>query len=143
MVTSAQIVAEARTWLGTPWQHQQRMKGVAVDCAGLVIGVARALGLVETDFDVGGYMRQPDGSMLPLLCSYMDPVPSSAMAPGDVIAFAIAADPQHVGILGDYRHGGLSVIHAASRPGLVVETRLMFHRRMRFAAAFRFRGVTA
>ena len=35
------IVTEARTWVRTPYHHQARLKGVGVDCAGLVIGVAR------------------------------------------------------------------------------------------------------
>jgi len=33
------IVSEAREWLGTPWQHQASLKGVACDCVGLVRGV--------------------------------------------------------------------------------------------------------
>ena len=32
------IVAEARTWLDTPYLHQGRRKGHGVDCLGLVIG---------------------------------------------------------------------------------------------------------
>ena len=41
----AEIVAEARAWVGTRWQHQQHTKGVATDCAGMVYGVGHALGL--------------------------------------------------------------------------------------------------
>ena len=33
------IVNEAKSWVGTKWQHQQALKGVACDCAGLVRGV--------------------------------------------------------------------------------------------------------
>ena len=33
------IVAEAREWIGTAWQHQASLKGVACDCVGLVRGV--------------------------------------------------------------------------------------------------------
>ena len=45
MRSRLEVVCEARTWLGTPFHHQARAKGEACDCAGLVIGVARALGV--------------------------------------------------------------------------------------------------
>ena len=37
------VVAEARSWIGTPYQHQASLKGVGCDCLGLVRGVWRAL----------------------------------------------------------------------------------------------------
>jgi NlpC/P60 family putative phage cell wall peptidase len=37
------IVAEARSWIGTPYRHQASLKGVGCDCLGLVRGVWRAL----------------------------------------------------------------------------------------------------
>ncbi len=33
------IIAEARSWIGTPYRHQGRRKGVGCDCLGLVLGV--------------------------------------------------------------------------------------------------------
>jgi hypothetical protein len=59
---SEQILAAARSWLGTPWRHQGRLKGVAVDCGGLIIGVGKELGLL--DFDIRAYGRIPDGQQL-------------------------------------------------------------------------------
>ena len=141
MTTRSEVGAEARTWIGTPWVHQQRTKGVAVDCAGLVIGVARALGLVAPDFDIGGYARSPDGSLLDLCDQYMRRITQAEMQPGDVLVMSIERDPQHMGILGDYRHGGLSLIHAASVPGRVVEARLMFARNAQFRGAFALPGI--
>jgi NlpC/P60 family putative phage cell wall peptidase len=40
----AAIVAAARSWIGTPYQHQGRRKGVGCDCLGLLVGVWRELG---------------------------------------------------------------------------------------------------
>jgi len=37
------IVAEAKTWIGTPYRHQASLKGVGCDCLGLVRGVWRAI----------------------------------------------------------------------------------------------------
>lgn len=140
-MTRADVVAEARTWLGTPWVHQHRAKGQAVDCAGLIICVARDLGLLPADFDLNGYSRMPDGTLLAVCDEHMDRIERSAMQPGDVLLMATEHDPQHMGILGDYRHGGLSLIHAASKAGRVIETRLMFAGNQKFRGAYALRGV--
>ena len=39
----ADIVAEARAWIGTPYRHQASLAGVGADCLGLVRGVWRGL----------------------------------------------------------------------------------------------------
>lgn len=143
MTTRADIVAEARTWLQTPWVHQHRVKGHAVDCVGLVIGVARNLGLVPPEFDVQGYSRLPDGHLEALCERYMRPVSRSALQPGDVVVVAVAHDPQHMGIVTPHLAGGLGLIHATSvaKRGGVVESRLMFTRVMQFRAAYALPGV--
>lgn len=127
--TRAEVVAEARTWLGTPFHHQARVKGVGVDCAGLVIGVARSLDLVPASFDVTGYARNPDGKSLLAFCDeHMHRIERSEMQPGDILVLRWDHDPQHLGIVGDYLHGGLSLIHALGVPGdkrsRVIEHRL-------------------
>lgn len=48
-MTRDAIVAEARSWLGTPFHWQQSTKGRGCDCKGLVSGVARALGRPEAE----------------------------------------------------------------------------------------------
>ena len=35
------IVAEARSWIGTPYRHQASLRGVGCDCLGLLRGVWR------------------------------------------------------------------------------------------------------
>ena len=114
-VTRADVVATAREWLETPYVHQHRSKGHAVDCAGLVIGVARELGLVAPDFDITGYSRAPDGETLIVLCDkFMKRLRPSELQPGDVLVYSFQPrkGPQHMGILGDYLHGGFSLIQA-------------------------------
>jgi NlpC/P60 family putative phage cell wall peptidase len=41
--TAAAVVAEALSWVGTPYRHQGARKGVGCDCLGLLLGVWRAL----------------------------------------------------------------------------------------------------
>ena len=133
-------VRMAREYLGTPYHHQARLKGHGIDCVGLVVCVARELGVLPFDVDVTGYSRIPDGkALMHHLHAHMDAVDQRDMQPGDVICVAFDKWPQHVGILGNYIHGGLSIIHADNQRGQVIETRLMFSDAMRFVAAFRWR----
>jgi hypothetical protein len=146
MTTRADVVASARTWIDTPYHHQGRLKGVGVDCLGLPIGVAIELKLAPASFDVKGYSKVPDGrSLLRQANEHLVRLPlDGVLLPGMVIVVAINGDPQHFGIVGDYRHGGVSIIHSNSQadPPRVVETRLMFHRTMRLVAAYDMPGVT-
>lgn len=137
------VVAAARQWLGTPYHHQARLRGVGVDCAGLVVGVARELDMVAPGFDVAGYSRRPDGwSFLEWSDQHMARIPRASMAPGDCVVVRFSKHPQHIGILGDYQHGGLSIIHALVGHG-VVETRLLLDKNMQFVAAYKLPEVGA
>ena len=53
----AAVVAEALSWLGTPYAHRQRLKGVGVDCAQLPLAVYTAAGVLG-ETDVGAYAAQ-------------------------------------------------------------------------------------
>jgi cell wall-associated NlpC family hydrolase len=138
------VVYAARSWLATPWAHQGRSR-LGIDCAGLVICVARDLGLVDAAFDVGGYPRVPDGKTLLAHCEqHMSRVEQSDMQPGDVVVARFDSDAQHFGFVVPYRHGGLAIVHAAARYGSVIETRLMFGTSpmsMKFVAAYSLPGV--
>lgn len=142
-VCAEDVVFAARAQLGVPWMHQARLPGVALDCVGLVIIVARGLGLVDQDLDIVGYSRTPDGRMLDLADMHMQRLAAPEI--GAVVIVACEIEPQHMGIVGDYRHGGWSIIHAtnAAYPARVIETRLMFTRAMSLRAYYRLPGVEA
>lgn len=139
MATAADIVVKAREYLGTPWQHQGRRKGLGVDCAGLIICVAHELGLSE--FDVTDYGRTPNPQRMgELLDAHMDRVFVSQAEPGDVLWMAFDADPQHLAIVTD-----IGIIHALSNlsGGIsrVAEHRLNYTWRQRIRRAYRYRGI--
>lgn len=97
-VEGLDVVRQARTWLGTPYHHQGRLKGVGVDCAGLLIGVAHELGL--SDFEIFGYPPRPDGDSLRRLCeAQMQAITLDQAREGDVLLFRFDAHPCHLGIL--------------------------------------------
>lgn len=142
MTAHNEIVECARTWLKVPWLHQGRTREMGVDCIGLLIGIAREKGLVAPDFDVTGYHRSPDGTSLMESCErYMTRLPRADLQPGRVVVVSFDTDPQHFGVVGNYCHGGLSIIHALAKVGEVVETRLMFSNAMRFVACYDLPGV--
>lgn len=132
-------VEVARGYIGTPYKHQGRVKGHGVDCVGLLVCVAIECGVFQKGWDVTGYSRIPDGrTLMRHLSENFERVEQGSMKPGDFVCVSFDLYPQHVGIIGDYRHGGLSIIHAHNRSGKVIETRLLFNNAMRFVAAFKF-----
>lgn len=118
----AQAVAIARQAIGARWEHQGRSDD-KMDCAGLVIKVAGELGLI--DWDITDYERQAsDERMLQLCRQHLIEIPRSQLQPGDVVVLAYGTN-RHIGIVGDYKYGGLSLIHAqATYPRRVGENRL-------------------
>ena len=58
-MTPEAIVASARAAIGTPFRHQGREAGRGLDCAGLLVHVAREIGAEPRDR--GGYARMPTG----------------------------------------------------------------------------------
>lgn len=103
------IVATARSWIGTPFHHQARIRGKGCDCFGLIIGVARELGLrgkngtLVADHDEVTYPRMPRGQyVVDRLSKIFDEIPVESAGPGDVMLFKIHGNPQHMAILSDY-----------------------------------------
>lgn len=53
-MSAEELIASARSWLGTPYHHRARLKGSGVDCGQLVIAAHVEAGLVA-DFETGFY----------------------------------------------------------------------------------------
>lgn len=139
------IVAAARARRGVSYQEYGRNEH-GIDCAGLLIVVAREVGILPPDFDVRGYSQRPDGTLLDHLAPHMGPrLNKATMRAGDAIVIETDEHPQHLGILASYkgRYDVLSIIHASNDPRYmrVVDMRLMFSKHFRFAAAYAFPGV--
>jgi len=130
MITPQDVVTTAREYLGVRWHHQGR-NHAGVDCIGLVVIVAKRLGLI--DFDVHGYGRIPDGNRLRSeLGRLMVPVYESA--PGDVILMRFADEPQHVAIATDK-----GIIHSYAQIRKVVEHCVDGIWERRIVASYRFK----
>jgi NlpC/P60 family putative phage cell wall peptidase len=95
-VVAEKALAEARQWLGTPYQHQASLRGVGCDCLGLVRGVWRALYGAEPEAPPP---YRPDWAELggrELLAEALErrliPLDLAAARPGDVLLFRMAPD---------------------------------------------------
>jgi NlpC/P60 family putative phage cell wall peptidase len=141
-LTRAIIVAEARSWLGTPYRHQASLKGIGCDCLGLVRGVWRATLGAEPE-------RAPPYAPDWAEASSAEPLAAAAarhllavdladIALGDVLLFRWRAGmtAKHAAIvtapdLMVHAHDGAAVAEVALAPWW----------RRRLAYAFRFPGV--
>ena len=111
----AAIVAEAATWLRTPYHHQAAVKGHGVDCAQILIEVYSAVGLAEK-LDAGYYpsdwmLHRSEERYLKNVEQYC--VQTSTPQPGDIAMFKFGRCFSHSAIVVDYP----SVIHAQRDDG--------------------------
>lgn len=134
------IVSTARTWGGTPYHHQARLKGHGVDCAQLVIGVGLELGYIDhypAEYMRYGRVARPD-YMRARLTEFMDQIPESKAGPGDIIWMGWRKTaPIHLGIITNLHGDG--IIHAYAQDGKVVETALPKEFRLMADSYWRYR----
>lgn len=149
-VSRAAFLAEARTWMETPFMHQRSIKLVGCDCGGLVRGVCVSMGLLPPDYmdriepDLRGYPSRPDGIVMRAICDrFLRRTAVADVRPADMLLFRFGVHPQHTAIVGDYVHGGLSMIHALgpSHPAKVVEHSIDATWRKRIVAAYAIPGI--
>lgn len=104
------VVAEARTWMGTPWHHRARIKGAGVDCIQFLIGVYHAVGLCP-DIDTGDYPRdwmlhRDEERLLDGLSQYAVEIEAPVM--GDIVVYRFGRCHSHAGIF----TGPREIVHA-------------------------------
>jgi NlpC/P60 family putative phage cell wall peptidase len=142
LITRQQIIAEARSWIGTPYRHQASLKGVGCDCLGLVRGVWRAL--------IGDEPQRPPAysrdwaeaaraeTLAQAARAHLVEIAPAEFLPGDVLLFRYREryPAKHAAIasaadLMVHAHDGAAVAEVAIAPWW----------RRRLAYAFRFPGV--
>jgi NlpC/P60 family putative phage cell wall peptidase len=116
----AAVVAEALSWLGTPWHHQARSKGVGVDCANLVIAAYHDAGLID-DIQPGNYPRdwhihKDEERFLAFVPSFAVEIAEAQAQPGDLVLFRIGRVFSHGAIVTGWPQG----VHAYVKARQVV-----------------------
>ena len=132
----ADVVAVARRWLGTPYQHQASCEGAGADCLGLVRGIWREVcgdePAVVPAYTPDWSETAKDERLLVEMGRYFDPVAGEAQV-GDVLVFRMRAVAKHLAVASAQG----KIIHAYSGRG-VVETPLSAAWERRIAGVFRF-----
>lgn len=137
------IIAEARTWIGTPYQHQASCKGAGTDCLGLVRGVWREVKGCEPEVPppyTPDWAERPGGGVSAEIMAdgarrHMSEIAVAEARAGDVVLFRMRASgpAKHAAILSGAGH----MIHAYSGRA-VVETEVTRWWASRMAFVFRF-----
>ncbi len=87
-------------------------------------------------------VKIPDGATLKAGCdAHMTRVALADLALGHVLLFRFRTEPQHMAIVGDDGNGRLTMIHAYSLAGRVVEHRIAPVWRARIVQAYALPGV--
>lgn len=113
------VVAEATTWLHTPYHPHGRLKHVGVDCAQILLAIYPALGL-GTEVDPGNYaqdwhMNRNEEQYIRWL-ETAGAVRTSDPQPGDIALFRFGRCFSHGAIL----VGERNAIHAYVRRGVIL-----------------------
>lgn len=140
MTTRSEVVAAARKYLGARWQHQARGDD-ALDCIGLLVRVARDVGITHLPVPHDYKMHPDSARILREAGRYMTKIDNRSFAAGDALVMRFGEAPQHFGIVGDYFAGGFSLIHAYRGVDKVVEHRLDDVWRRRIVAAYTLPGI--
>ncbi len=117
------IIAAARSWLGTPFMHQGRVKGSrgGVDCLGVVLCVLEEVGAIGASQTPESWTRLPEftqygrepanGKVFAGCVQYANMKPFSEAKQGDILALRAPSEPCHVAFVSE--HGGKHyMIHA-------------------------------
>jgi cell wall-associated NlpC family hydrolase len=119
--TRQRMVAEARTWLRTPYHHMAEIKGVGVDCGKLVLCILSNAGAID-HADFGSY---PKDWMLARENPFLEDlfrahfVIVDAPQPGDAMLFRVGRTYCHLALVTIAEP--LTLLHATPGYGFVVE----------------------
>ena len=141
-MTGARVVAEARSWVGTPWCHGASCKGAGADCLGLVRGIWRGVVGPEPAALPPYPMDWAEAGGASALAEAMERHfrPTDVEAEGDVLLFQLSSrgPAKHLGV--QTACGAVPrFLHACSGHG-VVEVALSAPWRRRLVARFGFPG---
>lgn len=114
----ARVVAEALSWVGTPWVHFGRIKGAGVDCAMLIAEVFERAGIVGhvevPAYPIDWHLHREESKFadfVATLAPEVDGPPDRTPLPGDIIVWHFHAAFAHGGIVTAWP----KVVHSYSR----------------------------
>lgn len=113
------VVQEALTWLGTPYHHMGRVKGVGTDCGQILAAVYEAVGLIS-HVDPGAYPHDwhlHRGAERYLEQVAAQAVPTDTARPGDIALFRFGRCVSHGAIVIEWP----TILHSYVGLGVVLD----------------------
>lgn len=100
------IIAEARTWIGTPFHHESRVKGAGVDCAQLLYAAYTATKIIP-EFPINHYvhdwhMHRSEEKYMAYVLQYAVEAPAPPIRipqPGECVLFKFGRSFSHGAIV--------------------------------------------
>lgn len=116
----AAIVAEAKSWLRTPYRDGQMVKGAGTDCGRGLIGIYAGAGAIEA-FDTGYYNMQHhlhsnEEQYLNFVLRFAKEIEGPPL-PGDIVMFKLGRCFSHGGVVIDWP----KIIHTIRPAGTIYE----------------------
>jgi len=113
-------IAEAHTWLGTPYHHQGRIKGVGVDCATILCEVYEKIGAIPfvdpTPYPPDWHLHRDGERYMGWLHQYAKE--TDKPQPGDIALWKFGRCFSHAGII----ISDQQIIHSYLGIGVVIES---------------------
>ncbi len=110
------VIAAARSYLGTPYQHQGKAPGRGLDCVGIIECAYREAGMEMPEHHQ--YGREPMGGFLKSTVEKYFVISTNPL-PADIMLICYFGYPHHLAIYNNY-----SMIHANSKTRKCVEHRI-------------------
>lgn len=135
------LVVTARAQLGKPFRHRGRGPG-SFDCVGMVAWALTHHGFPIKDVRYYGRAARPQDLRAAIEANLGKPI-TGAWQPGDIAIVALPSQPNHLALIADYLHGGLSLIHCYGAPGIkrVVEHGINAEWRQQIDSVYRVEGL--
>lgn len=117
-----EVVAEAMTWLRTPYHHRARLKGIGADCAQFPVAVYESLGLIphiEPEYPPDWHMHRDEDRYVQWALRFAREVQADQAMAGDLAIWKWGRAYSHGGILLE----GPRVIHSYIGVGVTIDRR--------------------
>lgn len=134
-----EVIRIALEAVDTPFQHQGRIAGLGLDCAGLYVHVCQCLSIPH--LDATGYPRSPFGGELERQLDAqpcLKRIPLEQARKGDVLVMRVSRAPQHIAFHAGEHCGQTYVVHASEEHEKVCVHRLDSRWFGRVVLAYRF-----